>query len=449
MKKINFYLIYLVFIVSFLKGILAFGGVGEPITQAFIDLIIIILFFNSMLYVLKKKKIIAPGFTINIFLFIVIIVSFLLTDVQEIQLIIFIRKFTLYYLFFYVLFNINLNNMQIESLKKLIIFLFIIQVPSSFIKLILLGGTLEKIVGTISITEGSLATIMPLMAISYLISNYLISKNFKYIIWILLFIMIGLMSNKIAILFYLIILFIYLSYFYSTTKFRLPNLLFMKKLLLNMVYLIVIFLLFVVINPRTNPEHKVGGSFDIEYLIDLTEKYNTKKPSIYEGEGQGRYDAPGVVFSRLHDGGLLNILLGFGPGEITRSSFTKYGDPLLEKYNIGYGGRQGWLWIAMQIGVIGMITMALFHFILLKKLLVVHKVKYLNKEDKIHILTALGFLLIYILDFFSYSRILFTSPSVVLTYYFVIFYVLNRHMEYKKTKKLKKEPLTNPTSQIG
>lgn len=435
MKKFNFYLISLLFIISFWKGGLALIGINETITQLIIDLLIIILFFNSMLYVLKEKKIIAPGLIINLFLFVVIMISFLLTDVNKIQLILFVKKFALYYLFLYALFNINLNSTQIESLKKLIIFLFIIQVPAAFIKLLVLGGTLEKIVGTMSVAEGSLATVMPLIAISYLISNYFIYKNLKYIIWILLFIMIGLMSNKLGILFYIMVLFVYLSYFYAHPKICLPNLLFIKNLFIISIYLTVIFMLFVMINPRANPEHKVGGSVDIEYLMEYSENYNTKVPSPEEGEGQGRFDAPVAVFNRLYDGGLLKILFGFGPGEIVQSAFTKYNDPLLEKYNIGYGGRQGWLWMAMQIGVIGIIVMALFQLILLKKLLVVHKTKYLTKEDRVFILTALGFLLIFFLDFFSYSRIIITSPGVVLTYYFVMFYVLYRHnMRQKKTK---------------
>jgi len=431
MKKFNFYLIFFLFIISFWKGALAMIGFIEPITQVIIDSLILILFFNSMLYVIRHKKIIAPALVINIFLLVIILISYLLTDVNELKLILFIRKFTLYYLFFYALFNIGLTDIQQDKLIKLIIVLFIIQVPAALVKLIVLGGTLEKIVGTMSYMEGSLATIMPLMAISYLISNYLIYKKLKYIIWILLFIMIGLMSNKLGILFYLMLLFVYLSYFYANPKIRLPNFLFMKKLLISIVYLTIIFILFVMINPRANPEHKVGGSVDIEYLMEYSKNYNTKVPSPGEGEGQGRFDAPAAVFSRLENGGLLNMMLGFGPGEIVKSAFTKYHNPLLEKYNIGYGGRQGWLWSAMQIGIIGIIIMALFQLTLLKKLLIIHKKIYLSEEDKIFILTALGFVFIYLLDFFSYSRILMTSPGVVLTYYFVIFYVLNRYASSK------------------
>ena len=426
MKNFNFYLISLIFILSFFKGLLALMGVVESIVQLLIDILIIVLFFKSILNVLKKKKIIAPGIIINICLFVVIMISFLFSHINTLLLVIFIRKFALYYLFFYALFNLKLTEVQIEKLKKLIIFLFIIQVPAAFIKVLILGGTLEKIVGTMSVAEGSLATTMPLIAASYLISNYLIYKKFKYIIWVLLFVVIGLVSNKMAILFYLIILFIYLSYFYATPKVGLPNLIFIKKLFINILYSIVIFILFVMLNPRANPEHKVGGSVDIEYVINFVEEHNTKKPSPDEGEGQGRFDAPFVVFDRLSNGGLFNVLFGFGPGDIVKSAFVRYDNPLLEKYNIGYGARQGYTWFGMQIGIIGVFFITWFQVILFRKILHIYKELSFSEEDKLFILTVLGFFLVFFLDIFSYSRIIMTSPGVVLTYYFGIFYVLYR-----------------------
>jgi len=427
MKKINFYIIISIFFIGFFKGTMALLGLNETITQASIDFLIIILFSSSIISILKRKKLIAPYFVIFMFLTTTILISFLFSDVKTILLIVFLRKFYLYFLFFYALFNIELTRQQIEKLKKLILILFAIQVPAALIKLFTIGIR-EKIVGTMSIAEGSLATIMPLLAIAYYFSTYLYRKRLKYTIGIILFLGVGLMSGKKAIIFYMIILFLYMVYIQAHPKFFIPRMVFFKKLLFIVVLTSILFPLFISLHPRLNPEHKFGGSIDFDYISKYVQKYNTKKPSSLEGEGQGRFDAPAVVFSRLDDGGLLKILLGFGPGEIVKSGFSKYHDPLLEKYNIGYGGRQGWLWISMQIGTIGMIIIALFHILILKRLIRISKETSLHEDEKIIVLSAIGFIIIYLLDYFSYSRNFMTNPGVAATFYFTLYYIFTQIM---------------------
>jgi hypothetical protein len=423
LDKFNYYLIASIFILAFTKGIPVLLGFPETIIQLFIELLIFILFINSLFFILKRKKIRGPGLLVNFYLLTVIFISFLFTDVNTIKLILFLRKFAVYYLFFYALFNININLEHKQKLLKLIIFLFLIQIPAAFIKLIVLGGTLEKIVGTMSVMEGSLATIMPLVAISYLIANYLELKRNKYIIYILLFIAIGLISNKMGILFYIIFLYIVMAYFDSKSKYFLPNAALMQKLSIGSIFLTIIFVLFVILNPRANPEHKVGGSIDLQYLEDFTIKYQTldQKTGV---EGDGRFDAPFVAYDRLSDRGILKILFGFGPGEIIKSSFTPYKKPLLEKYNIGYGGRLALVWTIMQIGFIGMIFFLLFHIILFKKAWKVYKIEKMDKDFRIIVLTVLGFSVIYFLDYFTYSTEMIQNVGIACTYYYAFYYIL-------------------------
>ena len=418
-----------------IAGALGLLGLSETNLQLSIEFLIVLLFTYSLLNVLKNKKFIGSGLIINLLLLSIITISFLLTDVNNIQMILFIRKFGIYYLFFYALFNINLGTIQKDKLLKLIVFLFLIQIPAAFIKLIVLG-TQEKIVGTISIAEGSLATIMPLMAISYLIANYLEFKNVKYIVLILLFLAIGLISNKMGILFYVIILFVVLSYFYSIKSskgFSFLNIIFIKKMIIVSVILVLIFLAFISLNPRANPEGVVGGSIDIEYLINYTDRYQNLKIKGSRVEGDGRFEAPLVALDRLGEGGLLNVLLGFGPGDIIKSSFTSFQDPLLSKYNIGYGGRLALVWILMQIGFIGLILVLFFNLLLFKKLWAVYKTNSTSEKFSVIVLTSLGFSLIYFLDFFTYSAGMIQSPGMATVYYFAIYYVLSYEQHIEKT----------------
>lgn len=428
-----FYLIYIIFILSFTKGVLELIGIPETLLQLGIEILIILLFSIAFLKTIKFKKFVFPGVTVVFSLFVIMTISYSFNDVDLIQATLFFRKFGFYILFFYAIFNVMLTKVQKDKLLSLLIFLFLIQIPAALIKLFVLGGTLEKIVGTMTVMEGSLATTMPLLPIAYLISHYLNYQKIKDIILILLFIGIGLISNKLGILFYVMILFLFLSYFHSSPKLYLPNFKFIKNILINSIYLTIIFSLFVILNPRANPEHKVGGSIDLDYLVKFTQDYQTL--DLQTGvEGDGRFDAPFVALDRLYNGGLLNVLFGFGPGDIVQSSLIKFDDPLLEKYNIGYGGRLGLVWFLMQVGVVGTLLFILFHLYLLKRLFIIYRSIYLEPNAKVLTLTAIGFSLLFFLDFLTYSPEMIHSPGVTLTYYFGIFYILSTFNENKPTR---------------
>lgn len=419
-----FYFISFIFILAFTKGALELIGLNESFLQLAIEFLIVLLFLYSLLTVIRNNIIIAPALIINTFLFITILISYLLTDVNTMEMILFIRKFGIYYLFFYALFNLNLSTIDKEKLFKLILILFLIQIPAACIKLVVLG-TQEKIVGTMSVMEGSLATLMPLMGISYLIANYLEFKKVKLIVLILLFIGIGLISNKMGILFYVIVLFVTLSYLYANKYSNtFINTIFIRKLFMISILSLVIFIAFVSLNPRANPEHKVGGSVDMNFLINFIIDYQYLDLKGSRVEGDGRFEAPGVALDRLKKGGLVNVLFGFGPGDIVQSSYSKYKNPLLQKYNIGYGGRIGLVWVLMQIGIIGTILFILFHIILYKKMMIVyHKEK--DERMQILILSTLGLSIIYLLDFFTYSSLMIQNSGLAITYFFTIYYVLS------------------------
>lgn len=430
LSSVNYYLICIILILAFNKGLLAILGLNETISQLLIEFLIIIMFINSILIKSIDKIFILPAILINSTLVTFIIISFLLTDVNQVQMILFLRNFFIYYLFFYALFNSELNIINKEKIKLLIIYLFLLQLLATFIKLLLIGTT-ENYIGTISVGEGSIAAIMPLFAITYLLSIYLISKKIKYLILVLFFILTGLASNKIAIIFYIIILYIYLIYIYSNSKKIFLNFKFIKKLITAIVFLTIILSLFVSLNPRTNPEGKVGGSIDINYLIAYSKNYQTLDTRRTMGiEGDGRFDAPLVAMNRLTNASVTNIFVGFGPGELVKSSFTKYNKPLLEKYKIGYGGRIGLVWVLMQLGIIGLIIFLSFHISLFIKAMNIYK-KYNNQNESIKIygLTFLGLSLIYFLDFFTYSPSLILNPALVLVYFYTFYYLYTFKLE--------------------
>jgi len=422
-SSVNFMIISVILILSFLKGLLALVGISETISQLAIEVLILFLFINSLFHVVSNGKILAPGFLINLFLILAILISFFLTDVNKIQMVLFIRNFFIYYIFFYSLFNLYLEDIHKEKIKQLIIYLFSLQVVASWIKLFLIGKA-ENFIGTISISEGSIATIMPLFAIVYLLSNYLVYKKIKYIYLMILFVGIGLISNKMGIIFYIGLLYIFLIYIYNKTGWFIINITFMKKILINSIYFIILFSLFVSLNPRANPEGIVGGSVDIEYLVAYSKDYQTLNTRKSIGiEGDGRFDAPFVALDRMTSSGFINTIFGFGPGELVKSSYTKYKKPLLDKYKIGYGGRIGFVWVMMQIGIIGVIIFLSFHIFLYIRVKEIYDKNIFNDEHQVYLMTFLGLSVVYFLDFFSYSPSMILNPALVLVYFYAYYYI--------------------------
>jgi len=430
-NKISFYLVYIIIVISFTKGLLSILGFDEVYTQLVIEGLIVLFFFLSLLNSIFKGKYIYYNFFIMLMLIIVIFISFLMNNINGLQLILFIRILLIYYLFLYALLNIDFSQENINTILKLISVLFFIQIPASYIKLFLVGP-IEYYVGTMQVLGGDLATIMPLMAIAFLISEYLVYNKIKYVVFIFLFISIGLISNKLGIIFYVAILFCLMSYIYSvkmTRKFI--SFVYIKKLFALVLIFGIIFILYVTINPRANPEHKVGGSVDIEYLLNYTKEYNTMKEKGSRVDGDGRFEAPLVALERLSKGGVFNLLFGFGPGDIIKSSYLKFKNPLLEKYRIGYGGRIGIVWLLMQIGIIGLIVFLFYHLLLFYRILRIFLTNNIDKKYTILNLTALGFIIILFLDLFSYSSIFINVPGVVLTYLFLIYVVITNKLKYE------------------
>ncbi len=412
----SYYIVLLIFILSFSQGVIFALGVPNAVSQLSIEILILILFFKAMLNIISVGgDIYGDGLVINLLLIVAIFISFLITTVSKIQLIFFIRNFFIYYLFFYALFNIKLTDSQKERIKKLIIYLFVIQLPASFIKLYLIG-TSEDYIGTISVEDGSLATIMPLFAISYLLSHYMVYKDKKYPILMLLFIGIGLISNKLGILYYVVFLYFAILYVYS--KF---DLVLLKNLFKTMIFLSLIFSAFVSLNPRANPEGKVGGSVDIDYLIKYSNEYQHYSEDGVKGDG--RFTAPFDVWDLLSSKGIIAVLWGLGPGDIIQSSFLKYKNPLLEKYNIGYGGRLGILQLMMQIGLIGLLLALSFHILLYMKIRYVYDNYIIDTEHKVLLLYFIGLSIIYFLDTLTYSPTLLNNPAMIMVYLYSFFYI--------------------------
>lgn len=433
MIKLSYYLLFILFTVAFIQGFLAIFGVSEALTTLIMNGIVIILFFISLFIILKERKINFFAFSLFILLLIISIISFLLNDVSLLHLLFFIKVFFLPFLFFVALMNISFSNEQGEKVLKFIMILFLLQIPAAIIKTFLIGFQ-EDYMGTISIEGGSLATIIPLIAIAYLFSyNMYYQDKKKSLLLIPLFIFVAISCSKLGIILYLFVLLILLYFIHERNKF-----LKFKTFISTIKFLTIGYIIlyaFIMMTPRANPDNVVGGSVDFSYALDFADTYTSRENKESRLIGVARKDAPAVVLNLMSQKGIIHIIFGFGPGDIVMSSYlVEYFDPLMQKYHLGYGARTGFIWIIMQIGILGTFVYLLFHILVFRRIYRKYNTS-TNIEHKVMLLTAIGVSIIFFIDYFTYSDSLVKQPAVVMTYFYLLYFVLKLENKYSSKNK--------------
>ena len=178
MIKFSYYLLLFLFTMVFNEGLFSIFGLPEAINKIIVNLITVILFSIASIYMLKERKIKVFSFALFVLLVMFSLISFLLNNVTLLHLVFFFKIFILPFLFFIALMNIPFSEIQREKILKFIMILFLIQIPAAVIKTSLIGFQ-EDYMGTLSIESGSLATVVPLIAISYILSYVIYNPSKK------------------------------------------------------------------------------------------------------------------------------------------------------------------------------------------------------------------------------------------------------------------------------
>lgn len=421
MIKLSYHLIYILFSIAFFQGLLATFGISEALTRIAMNLIVLVLFLVGLIYIIKKRSMNFIAFDAFMLLLVIMLVSFLISDVSLLHLVFFIKVFILPFLFLLALLNIPFSQEQREKILKFIMILFFLQIIAAVIKVSLVGFT-ERYVGSVGIEGGSLAAIIPLMAISYIFSYYLYhSDNKKILLLIPVFIFFAISCSKLGVIIHLAILLIFLYFIYEENSFFS-----FKTFIFTVMFAIFGFLTiytFITMTPRANPDGIVGGEVDFEYALVFAETYTSRENTETRLVGVARKDAPAAVFNIMSQKGLSTLLFGLGPGEIIMSSFLPYDNPMEEKYNLGYGARLGFLWTSMQIGILGSLAFLYFHLILFSRVYKKYRMS-TDKEYKVILLGTIGLSIIFLIDYFTYSDSVVYQPSVVFTYLYMFSMIL-------------------------
>lgn len=441
--RYDYFALILLFSINFSQGILGLSGIPSIIVRSASDLVIILLFFKSIMLT-KNKKYLTFGLVPLFGLVMTSIFSFFLNNKSLLEFLLFARDAYIYYFFFFAVLNLNLKENAIKKINNYIIILFLIQLPAAAIKFIIHGEFLEGMgIGTISTGEGSLSAIMPMLATSFLFAFYLFRKKNYYLLLILAFLLFGVVNAKRAVIFFIpliliIVYFIYykkIRYFGSSTGF-------FRRILLVSLFSLLTFYAVARLSPTLNPDGKIGGTFDLNFALNYIEDYTSSK-SIYQ---MRRKDAPAYFYKLLKEKGIPHLLMGMGPGDIVKSRFLEnIGDavnPMAYRYGVRYGGRTGALWYFIQLGFFGLIFFSYFHFKLGKKIF--NKIaKYQSLHYNIISVGFVGAVFVLFIDVLFYSNSFLQSGALMVTYFYISGILLNRKIYHKYFEKRIKVPFLN------
>jgi len=390
-------------ILCFYSGLASFPGkaIENPYKIILVILSVYLLLKNNGLTGLKSRE------SYFLFVFILFSVSFLFSSIvnDDYFNLIFSQygKYVTPICIFLIFSRILIKNPGFFiSLKELFFTLLTIQVILSIIKIPTLGIQ-ESFVGSLSFIGGGPAAMVPVLGFILIWLHKKGDIKGKDWVYILLLIFIAFASLKRAIWFMMPI-FIILFMYYVPRKLKSSHLLYAIPLIP------LIFYAGVRLNPTLNREGKLGGSFDLNYVLNYTQVYSFGKTSETSGikAGSGRGGATILLFEKLFNSQPLSFedYWGVGLREVYTTDYEEFND---KKYGVnGKGAVTGVFQTYIVSGYVGVIM----------TVLLIIAVCMIIKEKRIR--TAIAILLFW--DYLFYSGLILRSQALFIMLFFIILY---------------------------
>ncbi len=408
-----FVLLFLAFIG---QGLVEFN-LWPPQAIWLVEIIIYFLFLRAILEkTIKKEKIKLNFFRIILLFLAISFISLIANKISFIHFLLFLRLTLRYYLLFLAAINLDLNEKLFKTIINILTFLFIIQIPVATIRLFIFRQG-ETAVGTYAYHEGIYSTLIPLIAISFLVAYYFIYKQSNYYILLVFgFICFGLIGGKRALIIYVPLLFVFLGFFLRSFR-RIK----FKYIFIGVGIVILTVIFSVKYIPSLNPQHRYRGETNLKYLTDFVWKYNVMQSE--DGVSQGRISTTINVFNILKERGFIHILVGLGPGSYIETMFKSLKTTLKEsgKLPIGYGVTS-LSWLAIQVGYFGALVYLFLFLYILKNIYKIYKLES-RPYWKAFFLGMIGFSFIMLTISFSYGPII-ADDMITLMFFLLVAFIL-------------------------
>lgn len=403
----NYYYYMLLLTLTYVGGTISLvTTIPYDFLRSFVELLIWIQF---ILLVVKNKRINKIGLITLLFFILAICLSSIIARVSFVSILLFVRRYLFLPLAFFSISLSKIDKTNSIRLFKLIISLSIVQIFVAIQKLFTIGQE-EDYIGSLAIYGGSLTTIFALICFGFSYSYFIIKKDLKSILLMFGFILFAISGEKRGFIVYLPLYVLFIHYLHSKyikLKFTFKPI---KTVLVIFVFL-ASFYTFVKFQPSLNPDGEFGGNFDISYLSEyVTRFFVTDDIETVDGSFSRL-----LVYLQVYNIIENNIFgfnpwFGFGPGDLIMSRFSEfYGiyvseeDLMSNKYGIGYGGRSGFIFTFLQIGIIG----TLFYFLYIKSIfhnwLALFKRNIMNEYNYLY-MGLYSTIFVFWIDFFTYSR---------------------------------------------
>lgn len=319
--------------------------------------------------------------------------------------------------------------------------LFAVQIFHALIKLILFPGIgFEALVGTLSYIGGGQGTTIPIIGFIVLWfykQGKLTKYDWLYVIGLLL---VGFTTGKRAVWF--ILPFVIAAFIVYVQGIRLN-----KYIILGITAIPVVFYFGARLTPTLNPEHKVWGSFDLEYMFDYAETYQfgeeglsiTNNKNVLLSSVGGRLVENDTQTASGRGNATIELFKLIFSGKVNRQDWiglgfsamysTNYGEflelPLTIKLSYK-GAATGMFQSYVTTGILGVITTIIFGF--LPFFFIRHK--------------RLSWVLLGITawEYFMYTGFIFRTPAFMAVFLFVLFYN-NQQMEIAQWRKKERKRL--------
>lgn len=425
----------ILFLLVFSGGTLELIGLPTSIHRLLLELLALWVFYKGVIIKTKKPKQL-PGILWLVMFILFSILSVVLNNISVPLLLLFLRDYLMVFLFFYGVYNLYFSPYETNTIKKLIIYLFISQIFANVIKVLINQTIMEPYIGTMANLGGSLTVLFALFGSSYALSNYLIFKRKKYIYLILGFLIFSILGAKRSTIVYFPLIFVILTFLYHK-KFERINFRLINRIMIFSVLSIFAFYFAVRLMPSLNKERVVWGSFDIEYALDYSERYVTTGAGAIDEVG--RAEAPVFILTNMINDDIYSMLFGYGAGHLVKSNFN---DLLVSQgsqqnltenlYGVGYGARTGLIQIVLQVGIAGLLAyLLLLYFIFKKSLVNINSLLYGN-QLKLHYLFLIAIWLVLSLDFFTYSVVSAKISSLSLSFFLYLGLIGNKSIKFLK-----------------
>lgn len=416
-------IVYVLFIIAFFCNNLVQLNIIPPyipwITEP------LIYFFFCLSLIISKARICLPFIGYFAMFFVAGVASAVVNGNLGLNTLLGMRLVFRFYLFFLAMVNADFSEEQLIKINKFIVFIFLIQIPFTVVKLFIYGQG-ESAGGTYAKADGDSVVFITLMCVGFAMAFYLYYKpSWKYIFAALAFTALSIIGEKRSIVFFMPLLVVYLIFntFKDSKMIRTKTPKFTFKIVLLSIF---IGLITVVTGARLmdtlTPERKVGGSFSIEHLINYASEYTNSRNSINEKYTAGRYSTTKQVFSVLYQKGLARAFFGYGPGTYGESRFkderVRFQSPIFRDIFIQYGVVP-LNYTAMEYGFLGVFIYVLF-------MISMYRFLYKNwryPQDDYWKAVSFGSLIfgfVYVLIWMTYSMQVFIGDYLPLLFFYLL-----------------------------